>query len=235
MAGRPGSSAAYDAIADWYAGWVIGSGADYMARAYAALQRSLGRGTGVCWDLACGTGESASVLNELGWTVVGSDISRGQLRHASKRIPVVLADATRPPVRPGTIAAVASVLCHTDIDDYAAVCRSAAMALRPGGRFAHVGIHPCFVGPFVDGSDRSRLITTSGYWTRERATAGWTSSGIRSRVGAVHRPLSDIVNAITSAGLTIDRVEEAGDPTPDVLAIGAYRPREQTGSADELA
>jgi hypothetical protein len=86
-----------------------------------------------------------------------------------------------------------------------------------------VGIHPCFVGAFVDGSNRRRLITTPGYWTRERTTASWTSSGIRSRVGAVHRPLSDLINALTSAGLVIDRVEEAGEPTPDLLAISAYR------------
>ncbi|HET9900545.1 MAG TPA: hypothetical protein VFR46_05700 [Actinomycetes bacterium] len=122
-----------------------------------------------------------------------------------------------------SVDAVAAVLCHTDVDDYAAVCRSAALALRPGGQFAHVGIHPCCVGAFVDRSNRRRLITTPAYWTRERTTAGWTSSGIRARVGAVHRPLSDLINALTSAGLVIDRVEEAGDPTPDVLAISAYR------------
>ena len=44
---------------------------------------------------------------------------------------------------------------------------------------------------------------------------------IARRSGA--RPLSDLINALTSAGLVIDRVEEAGEPTPDLLAISAYR------------
>jgi hypothetical protein len=63
-------------------------------------------------------------------------------------MPVAVADATRLVVRPGGIPAVVSVLSHTDVEDYAAVCRAAATALAAGGRFAHVGVHPCFCGAF---------------------------------------------------------------------------------------
>lgn len=215
---------AYDAIADWYAGYVVGAAAGFTARAGHALRRALGRGRGVCWDLACGSGAYAETVRELGWIPVGTDISVGQLRHAATRMPVAVADATQLAVRPGGVAAVASVMCHTDVEDYAALCRSAAAALTAGGRFAHVGVHPCFCGAFVDRSDPERLVTSTGYWRRDRRFDGWSSSGVRARVGAVHLPLTDLIAAVTSAGLVVDAVIEAGEPTPDVLAIRAHNP-----------
>jgi len=215
----------YDAIADWYEEWVRGAAVGFTARAGEALRRVLGPGRGVCWDVACGTGVHADTLRDLGWTVVGSDVSAGQLRHAAPRLPVFLADARTPPVRPGSADAAVAVLCHTDIEDYAGVCAAAAAAVRPGGRFAHVGIHPCFSGAFVDRSDPGRLVTTPGYWRRERRWSGWSAAGVRERVGAVHVPLSELIEAMVAAGLVLDSVCEVGEPTPDVLALGAHRPR----------
>jgi SAM-dependent methyltransferase len=215
---------AYDAIADWYADYVTGAAAAFTARAGEALRRVLGRGHGVCWDMACGTGVYAEVLNELGWTPIGTDLSIPQLRHAATLMPVAAADVTRLVVRPGSIPAVASVLCHSDLDDYSAVCRTAAAALRAGGRFAHVGVHPCFCGGFVDRSNSEQLIITPGYWRRDRQFESWSPHGVRARVGATHLPLSDLVTAVAAAGLTIDSIIEAGEPTPDVLAIGAHKP-----------
>jgi hypothetical protein len=139
-------------------------------------------------------------------------------------MPVAVADATGLVVRPGSVAAVASVLCHTDVDDYAALCRAAATALVPGGRFAHVGVHPCFCGAFVDRSDSEHLITTPGYWRRDRRFDAWSPNGVRARVGATHLPLSDLIAAVTGAGLVLDMVIEAGEPTPAVLAIRAHKP-----------
>jgi SAM-dependent methyltransferase len=216
--------AAYDAIADWYADYVTGDALAFTARAGTALRRVLGTGTGTCWDVACGTGAYADELRELGWTPVGTDISAGQLRHAAGRLPVARADATRPPVRPASVRAVVSLVCHTDIDDYPALCRSAAAALAPGGRFAHVGVHPCFVGAFADRSRRDQVLVAPGYWRRERSFDAWCPHGVRARVGAVHLPLSDLLTAIAATGLVIDTVVETGEPTPDVLAIGAHRP-----------
>lgn len=213
----------YDQFADWYADYVTGPAAPFTVRAGEALAWALGLGRGVCWDLACGIGVYADTIRELGWTPVGTDISIGQLGHAVSRMPVAVADATRPALQTGSVAAVASVLCHTDVDDYAAVCRAAASALTPGGRFVHVGVHPCFAGAFVDRSDPDRLIMTAGYWRRDRRYDGWSATGVRARVGAVHLPLSDLIMAVTAAELIIDAVTEVGAPTPDVLAIRAHK------------
>ncbi len=178
------------------------------------MRRALGRGRGVCWDLACGTGVYAETIRELGWTPIGTDLSVAQLRHAATRMPVAVADATRPVGRPGGIPAVVSVLCHTDVEDYAAVCLAAATALAAGGRFAHVGVHPCFCGAFVDRSDSEQLIITPGYWRRDRRFQTWSPHGVRARVGATHLPLGDLIATVTTVGLTIDSVIEAGEPTP---------------------
>ncbi len=223
MTDRP-AAAAYDAIADWYSAYVTEEGAGFTARADSALRDVLGRGTGPCWDLACGTGAFADTIRELGWTPFGTDISPAQLRHAARRLPVAVGDATHPPVRPQSVHAVASVLCHTDIDDYAAVCRSTANALMPGGRFAHVGVHPCLTGAFADRSDPTVAVINPGYWCRERRFDSWSPRGVRARVGAVHVPLSDLAAEVVSAGLVVDAIVEVGDPTPDVLAIRAHRP-----------
>ncbi len=219
-------TAAYDQIADWYAGYVRADGGGFTTRAGAALRRVLGRGSGVCWDLACGTGYFAAAVRELGWTPLGTDISVGQLRHAAGHLPVAAADATRPPIRPGSVGAVASLVCHTDIDDYAAACRAAAWALAPGGRFAHVGVHPCFIGAFADRADPARVVIGPGYWRRQRSFDAWCPHGVRARVGAVHVPLSELVGAVIGAGLVLDAVVELGEPTPDVLGIRAHRPSE---------
>jgi SAM-dependent methyltransferase len=187
------------------------------------LTEILGPGTGPVLDLACGTGIFAPALRALGWTPAGLDVSSAQLRHARARLPVVLADAARPPLRRGTLAAISAVMCHTDIDDYAATCRALSPALRPGGIFAHVGVHPCYVGAFADRSQPGRVLITPGYWQRERRFDAWAPQGVRARVGATHLPVSDLLNALASAGLTIERVLEAGHPVPDILAIRCRR------------
>jgi hypothetical protein len=116
-------------------------------------------------------------------------------------------------------------MCHTDIDDYAAACQLFSPALQRGGIFAHVGVHPCYIGAFADRSSPSGIVITPGYWRKERRFEAWSARGVRARVGATHLPLGDLLNAFTGAGLAIERVVELGDPTPDVLAVRCIRPR----------
>jgi SAM-dependent methyltransferase len=202
---------------------MTGDARAFMDRASDALTRVLGHGTGPVLDLACGTGIYAPVLAGLGWTPLGLDVSQAQLRYARDRMPVVAADASRPPLRTAALAAIATIMCHTDIDDYAAACRALRPALRPGGIFAHVGIHPCYTGAFADRSEPDRVLISPGYWRRERRFDSWTPDGVRARVGATHLPVSDLLNALTEAGLVIERVVEAGAPVPDILAVRCRR------------
>jgi SAM-dependent methyltransferase len=218
--------AAYDEIADWYAEWVGGPQNSYSDRVAAVLSRLLRRGSGErCLDIGCGTGARAATLRSLGWSPVGVDLSTGQLRHARRIMPVAAADATALPIATGSLTAAMSVLTHTDLPDYPAVLREAARVLRPGGRFVHVGIHPCFTGAFADRSDPARIIVDGGYHRRERRWDSFTTHGVRDKVGAWHLPLADLLNAFRDAGLEMVDTVEAGPPdgVPDVFAVAAIR------------
>lgn len=61
------------------------------------------------------------------------------------------ADAGRLPVATGSLDAVIAVMVHTDLPEYAPVLAEIHRVLRPGGRFVHVGVHPCFCGGFATG------------------------------------------------------------------------------------
>lgn len=64
-------------------------------------------------------------------------------------------------------------------------------------------MHPCFIGAFADRSDPSEVRISAGYWRRERRFDSWTSQGVRDKVGATHLPVSDLLNALTGAGLAV--------------------------------
>lgn len=218
------ATAAYDEIADWYEAEFLGDPAVHDPLGIVStLRELLGEGTGMCLELGCGTGAYAPVVRELGWTPVGVDLSRNMLRYAAQRLPVARVDAAHLPIATQSVAAVIAVMVHTDMPDYDAVLREAARVLKPGGTLVHIGVHPCFCGGFADGTDREAVVIRPGYldtyWTRD----SWTDQGIRDKVGAVHRPLPELLHAVLDAGLTLDRFAEGGEPTPVMFAIRAHQ------------
>ncbi|MBO0871186.1 MAG: class I SAM-dependent methyltransferase [Micromonosporaceae bacterium] len=219
--------AAYDAHADWYEQYVSVTAAGFFDRVRPLVAELLGAGTGRCLDLCCGTGAHAALLRGLGWTPVGVDISAGQLRYAAGRLPVAVGDAAALPVASASVPAVVCLMAHTDLPDYPAVVHEAARVLRPGGRLVHLGVHPCFCGPFADRSDAGRIVVDSGYHRTGRRFDGWLSpQGVRIRVGAWHTKLATLLDAPLHAGLRLVRTAEAGPPdwVPDIFAFAAIKP-----------
>ena len=109
--------------------------------------------------------------------MVGVDLSADQLRVARRRadapdVALVAADAAALPFADGSFDAVVSVLTHTDFDHPEAAFAEAARVLRRGGRFSYVGIHPCFVSPFVERHPTGTHRLHPGYRLR-----GWHHSG----------------------------------------------------------
>jgi SAM-dependent methyltransferase len=218
----------YDGIADWYDEYISTDARPLTELALATLGDLLGPGQGPCLDLGCGGGVAISAIAALGWSVVGLDESADQLRIARDRVggiaELVEADAASMPFADGPFDAVASMFLHTDVDDIAPVFDEAARVLRPGGRLAYVGAHPCFVGHFIE-RDRDRWIVHPGY-----TVAGWhrngpgLGDGVRGRVGVRQVPLAELLNALLSAGFVLERVVEVGatDP-PSLLGIVAKR------------
>ena len=226
------TEAPYDEIADWYEtvfltaqraqatpdGFADRHGVD------AAVTEMLGSGTGRCLEIGCGTGIHAARVRALGWTPIGIDLSAGMLRHATSRLPAARADATALPAPDGSFDAVISVMVHTDLADYPPVLAEAHRVLNPGGRFVHVGVHPCFCGGFADRSDPDAITIRPGYLDGSWTTNSWTRNGIRDKVGATHLPVAQLVNHFLDAGFQLERASEGGEPTPITLSFRAIRP-----------
>ena len=219
-------TARYDGIADWY---------DELFSHYpepdqpgAHLAQLLGAGPGRCIDIGCGTGFAAVALAPLGWDVVGIDLSADQLRLAKGRCAAcVRGDAQALPFRSESSDYAVSMFVHTDVDDFHAVVAEAARVLRPGGVFVYVGVHPCFVGPHIDGVSKSEteLRVVPGY-----RDAGWVfdspqfGGGVRNQVGVNHVPLAAFLMALFERGFLVERVEEYGaGVVPWVLGVRARR------------
>jgi ubiquinone/menaquinone biosynthesis C-methylase UbiE len=218
------SEARYDGIADWY---------DSYARPSAESSRTellslLGHGQGLCLDLGCGTGLYFDAIRESGRSVVGIDQSADQLRIAGQRGGAIIqADAHALPFTDAVFPTVIALWLSTDVDDFAGVMRETRRILRPGGRLAVYGVHPCFNGPCVEVGDADTRVVHPTYrragW--HESSPWWSTDGIRSRVGMRHLPLADLLNALLDAGLQIMRVTEPRDePVPFILAILACRP-----------
>ena len=178
------------------------------------LRRLLGPGPGAASTSAAGPVCISARLLGLGWTATGVDLSADQLRLARTRHPeveLVQGDASSLPFADASFDAVASVFTHTDMDDYAGTVGEGARVLVPGGRFVHVGLHPCFVGPFARyiGEDqapelfpgyREIRLGDRGPGTRRGPRGGW-SARATSRLPSSSRRSS-------TAGLVLDRFEE---------------------------
>jgi SAM-dependent methyltransferase len=212
--------AAYDEIADWYETEFLPAGmpGDPLG-VQRAITEHLGPGPGRCLEIGCGTGIHAAQLRGLGWSPVGVDLSAGMLRHAAGRLPVARADATRLPLRDGSVDAAITVMAHTDMPAYPAVLREISRVLRPGGRFVHIGVHPAFCGGFADRSDPAAVVIRPGYldghWTKE----SWTANGVRDKVGASHWPLPALLTGFLEAGLRFEGFDEGGSPVPTMFAV----------------
>lgn len=203
----------------------------------AALRRLLGRGSGRCLDVGCGTGVVIPELMELGWTVVGVDVSEQMLiRARALGADVHLASGDALPFDDASFDAAVSIWTHTDVEDFGALAREATRVLRPGAPFVYVGAHPCFVGPhslFV-GAEGAPILH-DGYSRTGRYLDGHgiTPDGLRAKVGATHLPLGLFVQSFLDAGLLIEAFEELGDDRmfPYVVAVGCRRGDRPTPTA----
>lgn len=221
----------YEGLADEYDAFVD-CGSPYHAAAEDALRRLLGPGRGRCLDLGCGGGHFLWVPLELGWELMGVDLSDDQLRIASLRHPeieFVRADATALPFGDESFDAAFSTFTHTDFDDFTGAVAEARRVLGRGGRFVYVGNHPCFVGPTQEHAESGVPRLHPGYrragrWQSTDAP-GTTPGGWRARLGSfVHLPLANFLSCF--AGFTLEATEELADgyEYPKTIALAFTKP-----------
>jgi SAM-dependent methyltransferase len=202
------TEARYDAYVEWFEDFRPELGPEEED----VLERLLGPGSGRLLDLGCGTGVAIPVLERLGWSVVGVDVSEEMLERARERGAEVLRfDGRTLPFEDASFDAAVAIWVHTDVDDFPATMREAARVLRPGAPLVCIGAHPCFVGPhsrFVGALGVPEL--HPGYRTpgRYEEAPGISPEGLRARVGATHLPLGLFLQAFLDAGLAIEWFEE---------------------------
>ncbi len=243
------ATATYDEIAEWYDERVR-SGAllhDLVLPTLLDLISAVERQR-VC-DLACGQGVVARKLADRGAIVVGVDLSTRLLDLARqyeqgepRGITYLHGDAQALPAVDD--AAFDGVVCNMalmDIPDLAAVARTVARILRPGGWFAFSITHPCLETALA----RPRLVPEAGGVTRREVRSyfvegPWRADnpdGVRGRVDAYHRTLGTYLNTLVDAGLVVERLAEPqasgvlAERTPshrDIPAILIARCRKHT-------
>jgi len=209
--------ARYDEFAEWYEQW-IGDAPPLIAAQDGLLPAVAGARV---LDLACGQGRMSRYLARRGADVVGVDVSAAMLGKARAAGPAgityLCVDVTRAPTwwdgRP--FDGCTCELALMDIDDLAGALATVAAVLRPGGWFVASIVHPCFPG---NGRGQSSWPPGGGYeregwWT----SPGHNPEGVRIRVGATHRKLSTVLNALRDAGLEAERFAEPPAPVPTYL------------------
>ncbi|MFI5753946.1 hypothetical protein [Streptomyces sp. NPDC051569] len=88
----------------------------------------------------------------------------------------------------------------------------------------HIGLRPCFCGEFADRRNRDEVVIRPGYLDGRWTEASRADGAVRSKAGAAHLPLPDLLHAFLDAGLTLERIAEHGTPTPVVLAVRVRKP-----------
>jgi SAM-dependent methyltransferase len=207
------SEARYDGLADWFDREFATSELGLFGRR--AVLDLLGRGNGSLIDIGCGGGSHAVAVAELGWSVIGVDISEDQLRLARARgVDARFGRAESLPFEDATFDAAISMWTHTDMEDFAVAAHEVARVLRPGAPLVYFGAHPCFVGPhsrFLAGEGLPELHPGYRATSYYRDAPGIRPDGIRAQVGATHLPLGHFLQAFIEAGLVLERFDEPGD------------------------
>ena len=193
-------SARYDGHADWYEATFAPLGEEDGSAGLLARLLGPGKpGDSICLDIGCGTGLHFAAVAGCGHQVVGVDLSADQLRIARTRNPrVVRADARRLPFADHSIPAATMTFIHTDVDDFPAAVAEAARVLRPGGRLVYLGLHPAFMGAFVDRrneAEEQELRIRRGYGDERLRRDRTGRFPVRSRVGARNLTLQTFLGA----------------------------------------
>lgn len=215
--------ALYDNVATNYDQWVSQQG-DVLDDSTFAELIDVREGDRIC-AVACGAGREARFLANLGAKVIGIDLSENLLDIAREReaayplgITYLAGDAQDLAVLPGgSFDGVVCYMALMDIPDLERTLTSIARILVPDGWFVFAITHPCFKTPaygeivdHVDGSVRR----TVGKYFEEGAWEGPGNGTTHLPSRAYHRTLSTYVNALVTAGLPIERMQEPQLDTP---------------------
>jgi ubiquinone/menaquinone biosynthesis C-methylase UbiE len=222
--GKSDKERGWDGVAGWYDKLVGADGSDYHQNVILPAVMDLldiQKGDAVC-DICCGQGVLVKHLLKAGaGKIHGIDASEKLIESARARhrehpqVSFEVADAcAQAPWADGSFDKAACVMAVHDVPDAAALMQNVSAALKPGGSFAIVMMHPCFRIPKEshwgwDGDQKIQFRRIDKYGsTLEIAIQ--TRPGLNTGEGTVfyHRPLAELISVIGAAGFGITKCTE---------------------------
>ncbi len=175
-------------------------------------------------EIACGNGEFARRMAELGGQVLAVDFSERMLEHARAHggdVEYRYADATDEDAllalgEPGSFDAMVSNMAIMDMESIEPMVVAASRLMKPAGRFVFSTLHPAFnsgdVRPMVEldlegGVTEVYSVKVSSY-ARAFTEKGVAIPGQPTQQWYFHRPLWMILNPFFEHGFALDGLEE---------------------------
>ncbi|MDB5333232.1 MAG: hypothetical protein JWP03_4383 [Phycisphaerales bacterium] len=217
----PGPRTDWGDVANWYDQLVGESGSEYQREVVipGVLRMLALREGDTAVDIACGQGVLCRILQDRGVRMTGVDAATELIAAARTRGPEAIryyvGDARKLNFLPEAhFSAAACMLAIQNIHPIQGVFTGVARALRPGGRFVMVMMHPSFRGPKEtswgwDDKQKVQYRRVDRY-LMPRKSPIITNPGKDPDVytWSFHKPLELYVRALRNAGLLIDALEE---------------------------
>jgi SAM-dependent methyltransferase len=167
-------------------------------------------------DLGCGEGRVARDLKALGHAVVGIDGSNTMLaaaRGADPELELHLADAAALPFAEASFDCVVAFMSLQDVDDLGGAVAEAARVLEQDGQLCVAIVHPLSsAGQFEGDEPDSPFVVAGSYLEPSRYADELSRGGLEVTFVSAHRPLEAYTEALTAAGLVIERLRERAIP-----------------------
>jgi len=176
-------------------------------------------------EIACGNGEFARRMAELGGSVLATDFSEGMLERARarggdveyRRVDATDEDALLALGEPGSFDAVVSNMAIMDMSSIEPMAAAVARLMRPGGRFVFSTLHPAFNSGeavpttelvYRDGDVRKVHSVKVSSYAKFSIAKGVAIPGQPVEHWYFHRSMSDIFRAFFDHGFALDGFEE---------------------------
>jgi SAM-dependent methyltransferase len=178
-------------------------------------------------DLGAGEGRLARDLVQRGYDVVAVDASPSMVAAAHEAAPemeIHEADAASLPLPDGSFDLVLAFMSLQDADDLPGAAREAARVLVAGGHLCLAIVHPVnSAGEFFAREADAPFVVYGSYLDESYYVDELERPGHRLLLESVHRPIGTYLDALTDAGLLIERFREVA--LPEHADAKPYSPR----------
>lgn len=170
-------------------------------------------------DVGCGEGRLPRDMKSWGYDVVGVDGSPTLVAAARTADPsgtYHLADAAALPFDEAEFGLVTAFMSLQDVDQFVTAIAEMARVLRPGGYVCIAIVHPiASSGEFESSEFDARFVISRSYLERYRVDGRpYERDGMSMTFHSEHRPIGAYFEAMSMAGLKVDRLIEVPGNIP---------------------